>query len=122
MKHVKGLKQLLNQLEHRKEVYENAVEEAFRWGVKEIKKRSQKIVPWDTWYLHDTAFTAVEGRGFDTVARAGYTAYYAIYVHENLENKHKPGRTAKFLTIPLHDVRPLVIQRIQNRVKQRKRK
>ena len=30
----------------------------------------------------------------------GYTASYAIYVHERLDLQHKPGKTAKFLTGP----------------------
>ena len=36
----------------------------------------------------------------------GYTAAYAIYVHENLQAQHKSGKTAKFLETParlLHD-------------------
>lgn len=35
----------------------------------------------------------------------GYSAYYAIYVHENLEAKHKKGKVAKFLERPLNDYR-----------------
>ncbi len=30
----------------------------------------------------------------------GYTAEYAVHVHENLEARHAPGKTAKFLHTP----------------------
>lgn len=32
--------------------------------------------------------------------QVGYTAAYAVYVHENLEAYHAPGKTAKFLEGP----------------------
>jgi len=33
----------------------------------------------------------------------GYTANYAIFVHENLEAAHKPGKIAKFLETPFRE-------------------
>ena len=44
--------------------------------------------------------------GGNATAVVGYTASYAIYVHENLTAHHKPGKQAKFLEAParqLHD-------------------
>lgn len=40
----------------------------------------------------------------------GYTASYAIYVHENLEARHKPGKQAKFLEEPARTLQPVMIQ------------
>lgn len=73
-------------------------------GLKAIGKfllvESQKIVPYDTWYLHDSGYTATRGRGYNAVQETGYRAYYAIWQHENMQWVHKPGRSAKFLEKP----------------------
>jgi hypothetical protein len=38
----------------------------------------------------------------------GYTADYAIYVHENKKAYHKPPTSAKFLEIPFREMQPKV--------------
>lgn len=70
-----------------------------------LQRESQKIVPVEYGVLRNTAFTRAEGSGFDTVVRVGYEAIYAIFVHENLEAQHKPGKQAKFLEKPLREKR-----------------
>jgi len=62
-----------------------------------IQKESQKIVPVDTGALRNSAFTRKEGKGSKTVGIVGYTMDYAIYVHEDLDAQHAPGKTAKYL-------------------------
>jgi hypothetical protein len=62
-----------------------------------IQRESQKIVPVDTGFLRGSAFTRAEGKGFACVVSVGYEAYYAIYVHENLTNYHRPPTRAKYL-------------------------
>lgn len=47
-----------------------------------LQRASQRIVPKDEGNLHDTAFTRAEGSGLDVVVTVGYTAEYAVYVHE----------------------------------------
>lgn len=62
-------------------------------GLKEaglyLQRESQKIVPVHTGDLKGSAFTRnVGGAGFDTDIIVGYTAGYAVYVHEDLEKAH----------------------------------
>lgn len=70
-----------------------------------LQRESQKIVPVEFGVLKNSAFTRAEGSGFGTVVRVGYEASYAIFVHENLEAAHKPGKQAKFLEHPLREKR-----------------
>lgn len=43
-------------------------------------------------------------RDDDAVVAVGYTASYAIYVHENLESRHAEGTQAKFLEQPAREI------------------
>lgn len=70
-----------------------------------LLKESQKIVPYETWYLHDSGYTRTRGRGYNAYQETGYQAYYAIWQHENLQWQHKPGRSAKYLEIPARKYR-----------------
>lgn len=38
-------------------------------------------------------------------AVVGYTQAYALYVHENMEAKHKEGKSAKYLENPMRSLR-----------------
>jgi len=65
-----------------------------------IQRESQKIVPVEFGVLKNSARTVnIGGKGFDVdiVVHYGAGANYAVYVHENLEAKHKPGKRAKYL-------------------------
>lgn len=42
----------------------------------------------------------------DSVVKVGYTAQYAVYVHENLEANHPNGGQAKFLEQPARELQP----------------
>lgn len=66
-----------------------------------LQRESQKLVPVDTAVLKNTATTRAEGKGLKTQVIVGYGTNYAIYVHEDLEARHKPGKQAKFLEEPL---------------------
>ena len=66
-----------------------------------IQRESQLIVPIDTSNLKNSAFTRTFGQGFQSFTLVGYTASYAVFVHEDLLVGHAPGKTAKFLTLPL---------------------
>lgn len=70
-----------------------------------LQRESQKIVPIETGTLRQSANTRLEGHGLDVAAIVSYGTDYAIYVHENLEARHKPGRQAKFLETPLREKR-----------------
>ena len=85
------------------------MERGWKKGMQEaaeyLKKKSQEIVPVDAGVLYRSAFTTNWGTGFKTQFTVGYSAPYAVYVHEDLNMKHRPGKTAKFLEIPLNDPR-----------------
>lgn len=87
--------------------------------------KSLEIVPVDTGNLKASWFVRAEGEGFTTVVYVGYTAEYAIFVHEDLELRHGadfnawywediqagrehergPNQQAKFLEQPLRQNR-----------------
>lgn len=66
-----------------------------------ILDESRKIVPIDTKALHNSSSTKTKGRNWAAVQETMYQMYYGIYVHENLTNKHKPGKEPQFLTRPI---------------------
>lgn len=91
-----------------------------------LQKESLKLVPVETGALKGSAFTSInkEGRNGVSDVIVGYTASYAVYVHEDLTKAHgamynrkyrvkiaagllkkkKPNETAKFLEIPSRNV------------------
>jgi len=60
---------------------------AFERGLKRaglfIQNESTDIVPVQLGVLKASAYTRAKGKGFKTTVFVGYTAAYAIYVHEN---------------------------------------
>lgn len=68
-----------------------------------LQRESQKIVPVQFGVLRNAAFTRSRGIGAGTEVLVGYdqSASYAIFVHENLQARHKAGKQAKFLEAPL---------------------
>lgn len=106
---------------------QGALEKVIPTGLKAaallLQRKSQELVPVQFGILKRSAETVVEGSGLKTTAKVRYSAAYALYVHENLDNAHglkfnlkhadkiaagikpwAPGRgpdqTAKFLEIP----------------------
>lgn len=61
----------------------------------QLQRDSQAIVPVDIGNLKNSAFTRREGSGFKTVMTVGYTAAYAVFVHEILTNAHGAAYNAK---------------------------
>jgi hypothetical protein len=51
-------------------------------------------------------------RGQITVV-VGYTAAYAIYVHEDLKARHSPGKTAKYLEKPFVELKEELFEQIR---------
>ncbi len=50
----------------------------------------------------------------------GYTANYAIFVHENLEAYHEPPTQAKYLEQPARELKPELASIIAELIKKRK--
>lgn len=67
-----------------------------------LLRESRKIVPIDTKALYKSSRTVqLGGRGLTTVQQiVEYRMPYALIQHENLLYKHKPGKSAKYLSIP----------------------
>ena len=84
-----------------------------------LQRESQKIVPVDTGTLKNTAFTRKKDgtSGFETEVVVGYRTDYDIYVHEDLDAKHKPGKYAKFLETPSYGFRDEMIAIIRREAK-----
>lgn len=65
-----------------------------------LLRESQRLVPVNFGVLKASGFMRTAGRGFRMEAHVGYTAAYAIYVHENVEMKLKgqprPGGRGRF--------------------------
>jgi len=86
---ITGIEQVLATLRRKN----NALAAGFARGVKlaglTLQKESQRLVPVDFGVLKASAFTRATGRGYNTEVNVGYTASYAIYVHESVEMKLK---------------------------------
>lgn len=62
-----------------------------------LQAQSQKIVPVDYGILKASAFTRIEGQGTKKVnVIVGYTAKYAIFVHESLDAAHGTDFNIKY--------------------------
>lgn len=80
-----------------------------------IQRISQEVVPIDQDILRLTARTRnIGGSGFDVDVVISYGTNYAVYVHENLEARHKPGKQAKYLEAPIRKRRKEIFSVIAN--------
>ena len=82
-----------------------------------LQRESQKIVPIDTTDLRESASTIAEGTDEHCEVTVGYATNYALFVHEDLEARHKPGKQAKYLERPLREkrdrLRQIVLETVQ---------
>lgn len=110
---VLGVKQIVGRLHTAKGETAKAMERALMKAGLFLQAESQKIVPVDTGALKNSAFTRKTGSGFQTSVLVGYTMFYAVYVHENLEARHAPGKVAKFLEEPARRFRARMMEIIR---------
>ncbi len=95
---ITGMNKVLRHLRGATKLYEVRVERGLKKAGTFVQAHSQRIVPVDKGTLKGGAFTRnIGGTGFKTDVIVGYVAEYAVYVHENLDARHKPGKQAKFL-------------------------
>ena len=79
-----------------------------------LQRESQKIVPVDLGNLKNSAFTRrIAGSGWKVIVIVGYTASYAVFVHEDLQARHRPGKVAKYLEKPLREKRMRILEIIE---------
>jgi len=83
------------------------MEQALAAVLEEVKEESQRLVPYDTGLLHDSAYVQVDRSGSGQLtAYAGYDTDYAIFVHENPDAYHDPPTQWKFLEEPFMRMQP----------------
>lgn len=114
---IKGIPQIMAKMD----IHDKKVEAGLARGLKiaglRLQRESQKVVPIDTTNLKTTAFTRnMGGAGAKTDIWVGYTAGYAIYVHELIHNQHKEGKQAKFLEGPAREYRNVLLDLIAKSV------
>lgn len=119
---IAGVKEVINRLYTVKGETAEAMERALLKAGLFLQKKSQEVVPVDTGALRASAFTQLMGKGFKASVVVGYTMFYAIYVHENLEARHKPGKIAKYLEKPARQYRLQMIKIIRDEAQRRRRK
>ncbi len=96
MARLNGVKSLKTILRKKQKKYEKGVERGLKRAGLFLQRESQKIVPVDLGNLRATAFTRQKGTGVKTVVIVGYTARYAVIVHEDLEAAHGEAYNRKY--------------------------
>jgi hypothetical protein len=122
----------LNNVRNKTAAKGKKVEQAIKKCGLLLQTTSQKMVPVNYGVLKASAFTSFSGSGWDTKVQIGYTAYYALFVHEMVEMKlagkprpHGRGRywdpqgkaQAKFLETPYRTLRPQFLKIIKDAAK-----
>lgn len=126
---VLGVPEVIKSLRRKNAMMALGISRGVRKASLHLQRESQKLVPVDTGNLKASAFARVEGTGYNTVGSVGYTAAYAIYVHENVQMKLKgqprsgsrgkywdpQGRAqAKFLEEPARRLAPELLKMIRD--------
>lgn len=86
---VYGVRDLSDAWKKRKAAMGPKVELGLKTAGLFLQRESQLLVPVDFGILKASAFTRAEGKGFSTLVLVGYTAFYAMFVHEMVEMKLK---------------------------------
>jgi len=88
MKRIRGAEEIIKELRAKHQSHADAMERGLKKAGLFILGKSMDIVPVDEGNLKASGFTRAKGKGFKCEVLVGYTASYAIYVHENLEARH----------------------------------
>lgn len=137
MSRVERLTNVISAMRKVRAKHEKQFEKGLKKGGLFIYRKSLEIVPVDQGNLRASGFIRVEGSGFMTEVVIGYTAFYAIYVHEDLELRHGtaynewyaqeiaagilhsrgPNQQAKFLEQPVRTHRNQIVNLIVQEMK-----
>jgi len=97
---ITGVKEILENIKEHRERLGQGFSRGVRIAGLRLQRESQRLVPVNFGVLKASAFTRAEGEGLGTEVNVGYTAAYAIYVHENVEMKLKgqprPGGKGRY--------------------------
>lgn len=110
---VTGLEEVLDNLhEHIAQIKGKTMAGLFEAGLK-IERVSKQRTPVDTGNLKASTFTRKAPSGALNV-QIGYTAAYAVFVHEDMEAAHAVGQP-KFLESALNDNQANILEIIRRR-------
>lgn len=84
-----GVKEVLLNIDRKRRELAAGTERGLKLAGLQLQRESQKLVPVEFGPLKASAFTRAKGSGFFTVVNVGYTADYALFVHERVEMKWK---------------------------------
>jgi len=97
---VTGAKEILSNMKKHQKLLGLGVAAGLKAAGLALQRESQQLVPVDTGNLKASAFTRAEGSGLNTAVTVGYTAAYALFVHEligmKLEGQPRPGGRGRY--------------------------
>lgn len=130
---VEGVPNVLSNLDRQTEALGRRIAKGLKTAGLVLQRDSQTHVPVDFGVLKASAFTRAQGDGAKTIVTVGYTASYALFVHElvGMKLKGQPrtapskgkywdpqGRAyAKFLEEPFRRLTPAIIKIVQEAAK-----
>lgn len=129
---IKGLDKVLKNLRRKTKEMGDGCQRGVREASLLLLRESQQLVPIDFGLLRASGFANVVGEGFAARGSVGYSASYALYVHEAvgmvLQGQPRPGgrgrywdpqgrAQAKFLEEPMRRLAP----RLRNIIRQNMR-
>lgn len=117
---IDGDEQLVNALKSGSQLAPRAIAQAIWEEANLIFAKSQILVPVDTGVLRGSGGVSAPQMGnegyFVDIFYGGPAAPYALYVHEIIENYHKPPTQAKYLEQPLMQAQSTIQQNIKDRI------
>jgi len=117
---LEGMEELQKALKEGKEQSPKAIAQAIWEEANLIFAKSQVLVPVDTGVLRGSGGVSAPQQGpqgfYVDIFYGGPAAPYALYVHEIIENYHKPPTQAKYLEQPLMEAQAELQNRIKDRI------
>lgn len=93
---ITGVEQVIGRLRKSQTITGRGVSRGLKEAGKFLFRESQAIVPVHQGHLKGSGFIRRRGIGFKTDVIVGYTAKYAVYVHENLDAVHGTAFNIRF--------------------------
>ncbi len=82
--HIVGVKRILQNLKTKTGKTQAGMIRGLKQAGLVLQRASQRLVPVEDGVLKASAYTRAKGNGWKTVVYVGYTAHYALYVHEQV--------------------------------------
>lgn len=117
---VSGLNKLEKKFEQAKKKYVKGYRRGLIKAGLFLQRESMLLCPVDKGILRATANTRHEGDGADIVVIVSYGTNYAIFVHEDLNARHKPGKQAKFLEQPFREKHDRMMEIVAEEIEKEK--